>query len=118
MDDGLLKQLTKTRVDMVKAAGEIARIEATITDLVTTHKNKLEKLRQTDSELQLAIKEAMRNSDVRKYENEVLSITYIAPSVRTILDTGRLKTEKPDLYKEYSKETQVADSIRIKVRDA
>lgn len=117
MNDDLLKQLTKNRVAMIKTQGAIAQVEATISQAIAAHKTKLEKLRKNDAELQGAIKVAMEESGTKKFENEVLSITYIAPSTRSVIDVTKLREEQPDIAERFSKTSDVASSIRIKVKE-
>lgn len=44
----------------------------------------------------------------------VIRVTYIAPSTKEIIDSAKLKAEKPEIYKEYTKTSNVKESIRIK----
>lgn len=117
----LLQQLTNNRLDMVKTQGEIAKVEATISQAIAKHKEKLDKLRQVNSDLEDAIKTEMARivaaGGPKKIENEVLVITYIEPTSRTTIDVTKLRKERPELVEEFSQTTPVADSIRIKVKE-
>lgn len=42
-----------------------------------------------------------------------VKLIYVSPSVRTTIDTKKLKEEEPDLIKKFSKITNVKASIRI-----
>lgn len=95
---------------------EIAQIETKISELVVNFQQELEVKRQKDTELRESIKVAMRENEVKKFENDIISLTYVAPTTRTTIDTALLKTEKPELWKEYSKTTEVKDSVRITIK--
>lgn len=47
--------------------------------------------------------EAMEKYGVTKFDNDIMKITYFAPSTSTSIDSTRLKKEQPDIAKEYSK---------------
>lgn len=96
---------------------ELTATEAQINELVAVHRERLEDLKKKDAELREALKGEMKKEGIKKYESDLLSLTYIAASERVLLDSKRLKEEKPDLWNEYSKTTPVSDSVRIKVKE-
>ncbi|MCK4258780.1 MAG: hypothetical protein KAX49_07365 [Halanaerobiales bacterium] len=69
------------------------------------------------SDMKDKLKESMEKADVKKFENDILTITYVAPTTRKGVDTNKLKTEYEDVYLECIKETPVKSSIRIKVKE-
>ena len=40
-------------------------------------------------------------------------LTYVSPSVRTSIDSKKLKEEEPEIAKKYTKSTMVSASVRI-----
>lgn len=60
--------------------------------------------------------EAMEAYGVTKFENEAIKITYYAPSTVTSIDSTRLKTEKPEIAKEYSKTSNKKSYIKIEAK--
>lgn len=46
-----------------------------------------------------------------------VSVTYVSPTTRETFDTNRFKAENVDLYKQYTKTSEVKSSIRIKLED-
>lgn len=60
-----------------------------------------------------ALLEIMKKYNIKSFKNDDLSITYVEPSVRKVVDTQRLKEE--GLYEIYSKETPVKESVRISI---
>lgn len=107
MDTKLVKKFTNTQI-------EIAHLEAEVMKATADLQVKLKNARQQDAEVRAALKEAMEKNNVKKFESDNLTITYIAPTTRKGLDTARLKAEAPGIYDKYVKETPIASSIRIK----
>lgn len=100
----------------VENTKEIQLLESKINSAIVSLQKELgEKTRQNET-LKTALKNAMIENGVKKFENDVISLTYVAPYEKTTLDTTKLKEEKPEIYDEYSKISQVSDSIRIKVK--
>lgn len=110
MDNELIKQYE----DNTKA---IMATEQAIVQAVQTQQTQLKALQARDTELKTAIKEAMEANGVKKFESDLLNITYVAPVDRTIFDSTRFKVEQPETYAEYTKKSSVKSSIRIKVKD-
>jgi predicted phage-related endonuclease len=94
----------------------LTAVENKITQAIAGFQEELATLKERDENLRDELKVAMKANDVKKFENDFLSITYIAESQRVTIDTKKLKEEKPDLWNEYSKTTDVKDSVRIKIK--
>ncbi|MBE6089865.1 MAG: hypothetical protein E7206_17890 [Clostridium beijerinckii] len=60
--------------------------------------------------------QAMETHGVKKWDNEIMTITYTEPTARTSVDSKRLKEELPDVFSKYSKTSNVKSSIRIKLK--
>lgn len=78
---------------------------------ITVEKERLDKL---ESEMKTKLKDAMETYGVKKFENEVISVTYVPETTRTTVDSAKLK--KDGLFDQYSKTSAVSSSIRIKVK--
>lgn len=59
---------------------------------------------------------AMEKHGVKKWDNEVMTITYTAPTTRTSIDSAKLKKDMPEIAEKYSKTSNVKSSIRIKLK--
>lgn len=57
--------------------------------------------------------EAMERNAIKKYENETISITYVAPTSRTSVDSKKLKDSFPDVYDTCTKTSNIKASLRI-----
>jgi len=95
-----LEALKKQSSDIIK----------TITD-ITLEKQRLEKI---EEQMKAKLKEAMETYGVKKFENDVISVTYVEPTTRTSVDSDKLK--KDGLYEKYSKTSNVKSYIKIQVK--
>lgn len=110
MDNKLINKFDKTQK-------EIEQIEAQIVKATAGLQKKLTTLKEQDAKVREEIKSAMEKHDVKKFETDTVTITYVAPSERVGIDTKKLKEEQPKVWDKYSKVTQVKSSIRIKVHN-
>ena len=73
-------------------------------------------LEAKDKVVRQELQEAMDKYGVKKFENDILKITYVEPTTRTSIDSARLKKELPAIAEKYSKISQVKGSVRIEVK--
>ena len=66
--------------------------------------------------LKVNILEAMEKYGLTKWDNEVMTISYIAPTTRSSIDSAKLKKELPDVAAKYTKTSNVKSSIRVKLK--
>lgn len=59
---------------------------------------------------------AMEKHGVEKWDNEVMTVTYVKPTTKTSIDSAKLKKDMPEVAKKYSKTSNVKSSIRIKLK--
>lgn len=59
---------------------------------------------------------AMEAYGITKFDNDLIKITYFAPTTTTTIDSTRLKSEKPEIAKEYSKTSNKKSYIKIEVK--
>ena len=113
IDSGLIKGLQSTVQEISELEHAIQKkISATVGEMQT----RLQDLRDKDGQMRQAIKDAMANSGIKKFDNEHVAITYIAPTTRKGFDSTRFKQEQPELYGKYEKLSDVSASIRITVK--
>ena len=98
----------------------ILKVQNEVSKRIKDFQSELEQLQATDMELRSKIKEVMRevakSGGTKKFENDFIAITYIAPTIRKSLDSVKLKEEQPDVYGSYVRESEVKDSIRINIK--
>lgn len=109
MDNKLVKQFDETQ-------NEISKIESQIVEQTANLQKKLSTLREQDSKLRAAIKESMERNEIKKFENDVFSVTYVAGTTRTSFDSKKFKADHPKTYEKYTKESNVSSSVRIKLK--
>jgi hypothetical protein len=80
---------------------------------LTAAKKQIEEQEKTMKEKLL---EAMEKYGVTKFDNDIIKVTYYAPSTATTIDSTRLKNEKPEIAKEYSKTSNKKSYIKIEVK--
>lgn len=74
------------------------------------------KLEEAKKELKEDLLKAMESHGLKKWDNEVMTVTYTAPTTRTSVDSAKLKKDLPEIFNEYSKTSNVKSSIRIKLK--
>lgn len=94
---------------MQSAVPEAIRI---ITD-ITIQKQKLE---EQEKLMRKKLLEAMEAFGVKKFENEHIAFTYVAPTTRTSIDSTKLKKKYPAIAEECSKVSNVSASVKITVK--
>jgi len=96
---------------------ELGKIEKQISIAIADLQNKQQELQNKNDEIREKIKNSMEENEVKKYENDFISITYVAPTTRTTIDSKLLKEKYENIYNECSKTSDVKSSIRIKIKD-
>lgn len=69
------------------------------------------------SEITDTVKDLMRTKGIKTFENDLVKITYVAPTTRESIDSKKLKAELPDIAAKYTKTSDVKDSVRITWRN-
>lgn len=64
-----------------------------------------------------AIISYMEQHNIKSYKNDVLQITYVAPTTRSTIDSKMLKELHPDIAEECSKVSITKPSLRVKVNE-
>ena len=68
-------------------------------------------------EINQKVKDYMEENGLETLSLDGLIFTYRKGTLRTTIDTKRLKEELPDIYEEFSKTSPVASSVVVKVLD-
>jgi len=84
-----------------------------IADLITTKK----KLEEQETELKDKLKEAMEKFNIKKFDSDILKITYIAEITATSIDSAKLKKKYPAIADECSKTSNKSAYIKVEVKD-
>lgn len=96
---------------------QVEEINNKISEVIADLKSKQENLENINKEIKEKILATMEENGEKKFENEFISITYVAPTTRTTVDSKKLKDEQPQIFEQYSKVSNVKSSVRIKVKN-
>lgn len=83
-----------------------------IVNIVTAKK----KLEEQEKELKEKLKEAMEKCNIKKFESDILDITYVAESTKTSIDTIKLKKKYPEIAAECSKTSKTSAYVKVTVK--
>jgi hypothetical protein len=83
-----------------------------IADLVTAKK----KIEAQEKELKEKLKEAMEKCNIKKFESDILNITYVAESTKTSIDSAKLKKKYPEIAAECSKTSKTSAYVKVTVK--
>lgn len=84
-----------------------------IADLITAKK----KLEEQEKELKDKLKEAMEKYGIKKFDSDILKITYIAETTTTSIDSAKLKKKYPAIAEECSKTSKKSAYIKVEIKD-
>jgi len=84
-----------------------------IADLVTAKKQ----IEAKEKELKDKLKEAMERCSIKKFDSDILKITYIAATTATSIDSAKLKKKYPAIAEECSKTSNKSAYIKVEVKD-
>lgn len=76
---------------------------------------KIKELNQLRKEMQQGLLEQMKAHNVKSFKCDTLQLIYKEPTTRESIDAKMLQERYPDIYRECLKESQVKESIMIKV---
>lgn len=94
----------------------IAKLNKEIEKAVGAQVAKKAELEQQNADMRQAILEAMEANDVKKFDGDLITITYVAPTERNTFDSKRFQEERPKTAAKYMRKTAVKASIRLKVK--
>ena len=100
----------KNELSIVDAQGNL---DVNVSYLLQQYELRIKAIEEIKQSYRNAIQEAMEKSGIDKFDNDFITVTYVAPTTRASLDTKRLKAEHPELYGEYLTESEVKASVRI-----
>lgn len=83
-----------------------------IADLCTAKKQ----IEAEEKNLKDKLKQAMEQYGVKKFESDILNITYIAEGTKNSIDSAKLKKLHPDIAKECTKVSKTSAYIKVTVK--
>lgn len=73
-------------------------------------------LEDQERQLKQDLAKAMEAYGIKSFENDLIKMTYVAPTTRTTIDSTKLKKDHPDIVQQYSKTSNVSASVRVTVK--
>lgn len=98
---------------------ELAAFNTAVPDTISkiTTLIKLKKqLEDQEKLLKQKLVEAMETYGVKIFENDLIKMTYVAPTTRSTIDSTRLKKDHPAIVEQYTKVSDVAASVRVTLK--
>ena len=109
----------QTCPDAEVITGELTAFQSAVPDTIKkiTALIKLKKqMDEQEKQLKQKLVEAMETYGVKSFENDLIKMTYVAPTIRSSIDSTRLKKDHPDIVAEYSKVSDVSASVRVTLK--
>ena len=74
-------------------------------------------LEDQEKNLKAGLLAAMEKYGIKKFESDILNLTYIAPTVSHGIDSAKLKQKYPDAAADCAKDTPKAGYVKITLKD-
>lgn len=100
------------RDDLILFQSAVPNAIRDITDLIKLKK----RLDDQEKELKAKLTKAMETFGVKSFENDLIKMTYVAPTTRSTIDGTRLKKDHPDIAEQYTKVSDVSASVRVTLK--
>ena len=104
-------------VELKENQFNLANVEEKISKAISTLQQQQKELSAKNEEIKAKIKNVMEEKGITGYDNEYLSITYVAPFTKKTVDSSKLKSKYPNVYEQCLKTNEVSSSIRIKIKE-
>lgn len=105
--------------DLVEEPKEVITLEKNYPSLIEAITDvcvRKKELEEEEKQMKEMLITAMEACHLKSWDNDLIKITYVAPTTRKSIDSTRLKKERPDIAEEYTKESNVSASVRITVK--
>lgn len=96
-----------------KETEQLLQVEQYISDLEKV----LKEAQQQRDTMRQQLLDAMEQHGVNKIDTEKMTITYVAPTTRSTIDSARLKKEQPEVAAQYVKTSNVKASLKITIKE-
>lgn len=83
---------------------------------IRAHKDAIKELEKQEQIFKDAIMKEMKKNNIKSVDMGEVLITYVEPSVRKSVDSGRLKKENKEIYEDYLKESKIKEYLKITTR--
>lgn len=108
--DSIMEEAAEAGLEVFQQ-GQVAVIQK-IADIVTAKKA----LEEQEADLKAKLKDAMEKCNIKKFESDILNITYVAETTSTSVDSKKLKEKHPAIYEECSKTSKKSAYVKVTVK--
>lgn len=95
---------------------DTAVISKEVCEQIVALEKQAKEIKDKQKEMQTALCEAMGRYGVKKIDNDIFTLTYVAEHDTERFDSKAFKEENPDIYDMYVKITKTSPSVRIKLK--
>src|SRR5574344_493942 len=97
--------------------GTLPEMYAKTEKMIADYEKKISEMKAKETELREGILQAMQKENVKKWTGKKIELIRKSSSVRTSVDSTKLKKEHPDIWNECKKSTNVKESLTINLID-
>lgn len=95
---------------------DTAVISKEVCEQIVALEKQAKEIKAKQDEMKAKLQEAMEKYNVKKIENDMFVVSYVAEHDAERFDSKTFKTENPDIYDSYVKITKTSPSVRIKLK--
>lgn len=104
------------RIDEETALATMQEKAAAVIQAITDLVKQKRKIEDQEKAMKEQLMKTMKQYRVKKFENGVVSFTYVAPTVENRLDSKALKADLPDVAAKYTKQQPKAGYVKVTVK--
>lgn len=116
LDDENVELLKINNSDTKNQVIEILKLDEVLNTQVALAEEKIKSIQEDIKAKREVLLELMTKYDVKSIKNDLFTYTRVNESIRTTVDSKKLKELYPNIYDEVKKETTVKASLRITKR--
>lgn len=103
-------------IDEEKALVEFGNQQLALLQKIVTVVNMKKQCEEQEKELKDQLKQAMENHCIKKFESDILNITYVAETTASSIDSAKLKKLHPEIAEECSKVSKKSAYVKVEVK--
>ncbi len=107
---------TDAIIDEETALATFKSQSVAVLEKIATVVNMKKQCEEQEKTLKDQLKQAMEQYGVKKFESDILNITYVAESTVTSIDSAKLKKLHPDIAQECSKVSKKSAYIKVELK--
>lgn len=89
---------------------------AAVIEQITALVKQKKRIEEQEKAMKEQLQKAMEEYGVKRFDNDSVSFTYVAPTVANTIDSKALKADLPDVAAKYTKQTNKAGYVKITVK--